>query len=117
MKARISLVLAAASILAVAAVQAKPLSRIIAEMGLSPQDFEVLSEASNSLLSSGAPTVGQERAWTNDATGSKGTVRISAVQGDCVSLLHSVEPGGDEPSRQARTRRCKDANGNWLLAP
>ncbi len=116
MKARISLVLAAV-VLTVGAVQAKPLSRIIAEMGLSPQDFEVLSAASTALLTSGAPAVGQERAWTNDATGSKGTVRIAAVQGNCVSLQHSVEPGGDEQNRQIRTRRCKDASGNWLLTP
>lgn len=117
MTARISLVLAALSILAAGAVQAKPLSRIIAEMGLTPQDFEIVSATSNAILTGGTPSVGQERAWTNDATGSTGTVRVGAVQGDCVTLQHSVQPGGAEQSRQVSTRRCKDANGNWLLAP
>lgn len=97
--------------------QAKPISRIIAEMGLSPADFEVLSATSNALLSSGSPSVGQERAWLNQDTGSKGTIRVHSVQNNCVILQHVVQPEGAEQARDIRTRRCRTADGNWILAP
>ncbi|KIC41230.1 hypothetical protein RA27_11410 [Ruegeria sp. ANG-R] len=97
--------------------QAKPLSRIIAEMGLSPADFEVLSATSNALLSTGSPAVGQERAWLNQDTGSKGTIRVQSIQGNCVILQHVVQPAGAEQARDIRTRRCRTADGNWILTP
>ncbi len=97
--------------------QAKPLSRIIAEMGLSPADFEVLNDTSNALLSSGSPSVGQERAWLNQATGSKGTIRVQSVQDNCVILQHVVQPEGAAQARDIRTRRCRTADGNWILTP
>ncbi len=118
MKARISVVLAAALAFAAGgAVQAKSISRIIAEMGLSPADFEVVSATSNGLLNAGTPSVGAERAWVNEDTGSNGTVRIQSVQGNCVVLQHVVQPEGTGNTRDIRTRRCKSADGNWLLAP
>ncbi|WP_299943600.1 hypothetical protein [uncultured Ruegeria sp.] len=97
--------------------QAKSLSRIIAEMGLSPADFEVLSATSNALLSSGSPSVGQERAWLNQETGSKGTIRVQSVQDNCVILQHVVQPEGAEQARDIRTRRCMTADGKWILTP
>ncbi len=98
-------------------VEAKPLSRIIAEMGLSPADFEVVNAASNALLTSGTPSVGQERSWKNNDTGSKGTIRVRSVQGNCVGLQHVIQPEGGDQSREIRTRRCNDGNGNWILTP
>ncbi len=97
--------------------QAKPLSRIIAEMGLSPADFEVVNATSNALLSSGSPSIGQERAWLNQDTGSKGTIRVQSIQDNCVILQHVVQPEGAEQARDIRTRRCRTADGNWILAP
>lgn len=118
MKARISFVLAVVSAMGLAvAAQAKPLSRIIAEMGLTPADFEVVNAASNALLSGGTPGRGQEQAWVNEDTGSKGTIRVQSVEGNCVVLQHLVQPEGAEEARDIRTRRCKDASGNWILAP
>ncbi|MDA7967251.1 hypothetical protein [Ruegeria sp.] len=118
MKARnIFTLLTLAAIATAGAVQAKSLSRIIAEMGLSPADFEVVSATSNAMLSSGTPSVGQERSWVNEDTGSKGTIRVRAVEGNCVSLQHFVQPAGAEETREIRTRRCKDASGNWILTP
>lgn len=99
------------------AVEAKPLSRIIAEMGLSPADFEVVNAASNALLTSGTPSVGQERSWKNDDTGSKGTIRVQSVKENCVGLQHVIQPDGGDQSREIRTRRCNDGNGNWILTP
>lgn len=118
MKARkIFTLLTLAAFATAGAVQAKSLSRIIAEMGLSPADFEVVSATSNAMLSGGMPSVGQERNWINEETGSKGTIRVQAVQGNCVNLQHFVQPAGAEETREIRTRRCKDASGNWILTP
>ncbi len=118
MKARIFLALVALSIVGFAGVaQSKPLSRIIAEMGLTPADFEVVTQTSDALLNSGTPSAGQERSWMNEETGSKGIVRVRDVQGNCVNLQHFVQPEGSDQTREVRTRRCKDASGNWLLTP
>ncbi|WP_298849822.1 hypothetical protein [uncultured Ruegeria sp.] len=118
MKAKILTAIAACGVLLMTNVaEAKPLSRIIAEMGLSPADFEVVNAASNALLTSGTPSVGQKQSWKNDDTGSKGTIRVRNVQGSCVSLQHVIQPDGGDQSREIRTRRCNDGNGNWILTP
>lgn len=96
---------------------AKPLSRIIAEMGLSPADYEVLSATTSEMLSGGAPGVGQERNWFNETTGTKGTVRVRDVQGNCVHFQHFVQPADAAPNPEIRTRQCQDASGNWILTP
>ena len=118
MKAWISAALITAVTLGLSgAVQAKPLSRIISEMGLTPADFEVLSATSDAMFASGAPSAGQEREWINEDTGSKGTIRVLGTQDNCVDLQHFVRPAGADQTRQVRTRRCRDASGNWVLAP
>lgn len=118
MKARFSFALVFLSVAGfVGTAHSQSISRIIADLGLSPADFEILSATSNSLLSGGVPSVGQERSWVNDATGSKGTVRVNGVQGNCVRFQHFIQPEGADQTREIRTRRCKDANGNWLLTP
>lgn len=99
------------------AAQAKPLSRIISEMGLSPADFEVVNAVANQLLSGGTPSVGQEESWLNEDTGSKGTIRVRDVRDNCVHLQHFIQPEGQETTREVRTRRCRDASGNWILTP
>ncbi len=98
------------------AADAKPLSRIISEMGLTPADFEVVNATADQLLT-GSARAGDERSWVNDATGSKGTIRVRDVRGNCVHLQHFIQPEGAESSREVRTRRCKDASGNWILTP
>ncbi|MEX0365929.1 MAG: hypothetical protein AB3N22_07660 [Ruegeria sp.] len=118
MKRLITAVLAASALAGAAVVaEAKPLSRIIAEMGLSPADFELVNAASNSLFADGAPSAGQEAEWQNEATGAKGTVRVREMRDNCAHLQHFILPKGAEASNQVRTRRCRDASGNWVLTP
>lgn len=99
------------------AAEAQPLSRIIARMGLSPADFAVVDATVNSLLNSGTVSVGQMRSWTNEQTGSSGTVRVNGVRDNCVRLQHVFQAGNSNNSREVRTRRCRDQNGNWILTP
>ncbi|WP_170399210.1 hypothetical protein [Ruegeria arenilitoris] len=118
MKAWISSTLVAVVVLAaIPTVQAKPLSRIIAEMGLTPADFEVVNTAADAMLSGATPRVGEESSWVNDATGSKGTIRVRDVRDNCVHLQHFIRPEGSDQTREVRTRRCRDAGGNWILTP
>ncbi|MES0825928.1 hypothetical protein [Ruegeria sp. SCP11] len=118
MKAWISSTVMTVALLGMAAgVEAKSISRIIAEMGLSPADFEVLSATSAAMLAGSTPRVGEESTWVNDATGSKGTIRVRDVRDNCVHLQHFIQPEGAEQSREVRTRRCRDAGGNWILTP
>ena len=118
MRAWIPQILAAALLIGAGSfVQAKPLSRIIAEMGLSPEDYNVLNATTNAMLADGAPSVGTERDWSNSETGSKGTVRVREVRDNCVHLQHFIVPAGAEQSREVRTRNCRDAGGNWILTP
>ncbi|TMV07659.1 hypothetical protein FGK63_09325 [Ruegeria sediminis] len=97
--------------------QAKPLSRMVAELGLSPADFEMQNAAAASLFAKGRPLVGQEASWSNPDTGSKGTVRVREMQEDCAHLQHFVVSGKTGQTREIRTRRCLDAGGNWILTP
>jgi len=118
MKTWIFTILATALILGTTPrVQAQSISRIIADMGLSPADFEVLNATSAAMLASGSPRVGEESTWVNDATGSRGTIRIRDVRDNCVHLQHFIQAAGATNSREIRTRRCRDANGNWILTP
>lgn len=97
--------------------QAKPLSRIIAEMGLTPEDFEVVNATADQMLASGSISAGEESSWVNEATGSKGTIRVRDIRDNCVHLQHFILPEGSDQSREVRTRRCRDADGNWILTP
>ena len=97
--------------------QAKSLSRMVAELGLSPADFEIMGTAANSLFAGGRPSTGQEVAWANDDTGAKGTVRVREMRDNCAQLQYVFTPGGADASREIRTRRCLDANGKWVLTP
>ncbi|WP_170761629.1 hypothetical protein [Ruegeria lacuscaerulensis] len=118
MKAWISSTLVAVAVLGAAvASQAKPLSRIIAEMGLSPEDFNVVNVTADAMLAGGAPQVGTESTWANEATGSMGTIRVREVRDNCVHLQHFIQPEGSDQTREVRTRRCRDASGNWILTP
>lgn len=98
-------------------VQAKPLSRIIREIGLTPDDYKVMQATVDQLFANGVPAVGRQLSWNNPETASKGTVKLRARQGSCVYLQHFVFPKGAPQSREIRTRWCQDANGTWLLTP
>ncbi|WP_037311988.1 hypothetical protein [Ruegeria halocynthiae] len=118
MKAWISSTVVAAALLGLAAVtQAKPLSRIIAETGLSPADFNIVAATADAMLAGGTPQVGTESTWHSDETGSKGTIRVGEVRDNCVQLQHFIQPAGADETREIRTRRCRDAAGNWVLTP
>ena len=98
-------------------VQAKPLSRIIREIGLTPDDYEVMQTTVDQLFANGVPSVGRQLSWNNPDSGSKGTVKLRARRDSCVYLQHFVFPQGAPQSREIRTRWCQDANGTWLLTP
>lgn len=100
-----------------AAADAKPLSRIIAEIGLSPEDFQLMGAASRQLVVDDRPVVGREATWENAGTDSRGAVRVDAVQGECAVLHHTIHPAGAAQAKLIGTRLCKGADGGWMLTP
>lgn len=96
---------------------AKTLARLIGDIGLSPADHTLLSAAADSLFLGNPPTAGDRQSWTNPDTGSNGSVQVEEVRDNCAIIRHEIVPGGDRPRREIRTRRCRNAEGKWLLAP
>lgn len=97
-----------------ALVSAQNLTNMIANAGLSPEDFSVMSTAAQDLYVKTQPVAGANTAWENPKTKSYGTVTIETVSNGCVALLHRVHPKGADRAREIRNRRCQDASGAWL---
>jgi len=98
-------------------VSAKPLSRIIRDIGLTPDDFTMLSAAGQSLYVTSTPRPGKVVTWSNPESKSHGTAKLAAMRDNCAYLQHFVFPKGAEKSREIRTRWCRNADGKWLLHP
>lgn len=96
---------------------AQTISRIIADTGLSPDDFSLMSEAGRQLYDVAAPRVGREKTWSNPDTGSHGVAHLAALQQGCASLQNVFYPKGAAQGREFRTRFCKTAEGKWVLQP
>lgn len=99
------------------AADAKPLGRILAETGLSSEDFDLMGQYAAGLYERGSPKIGASRKWTNVESGASGTVTLGAVTGNCVSLRHEATAGGKDKPVLIHTRRCKNADGIWVLQP
>jgi len=98
-------------------VLAKPLSEIIRNTGLTPDDFAIMKETAQSLFVTSTPSVGREKTWSNPDSKSQGTVRLMSVQGNCVVVRHSYQAKGSDKTGQISNRQCKTADGKWVLEP
>ena len=112
-------ILSACAILVVVSggADAKSLSRILAETGLSSEDFDMMGQYAAKLYEHGAPRAGSKAQWSNDNSGAVGTVTLDVVRGNCVSLRHEATAGGKDKPVLIHTRRCKNADGIWVLQP
>lgn len=98
-------------------VSAKSMSRIIRDLGLTPDDFSMMSATAKSLYATPSPHPGKTAAWTNPDSKSHGKVKLESFRSNCAVLHHTFFPKGGEQSREIRNRFCKTADGNWLLQP
>lgn len=105
---------AAAAALATAPAAANPLSRILAQSGLTPQDTNIMRQAEQSLLAGGQGSSGGVAKWANPDSGAQGEVRISGKQGDCLLLQHKALPKNAAGPKQLRRKFCP-SGGGWLL--
>ncbi|MFT7593786.1 MAG: hypothetical protein ACI8R4_001102 [Paracoccaceae bacterium] len=103
--------------LGASALTAKPLSKIIREIGLTPDDYAMLSASGQSLYDTSSPRPGKVVSWTNPDSASHGTARLAAMRDNCAFVQHMVFPKGAAKSREIRTRVCQDASGKWVLQP
>lgn len=109
--------LAATIALAATGVQSQTLSKMIADTGMSPDDFTMMEAAARGLYAERAPRAGASADWSNPDSGTHGHVVLSAVDGDCVTIRHQVNVKGAAEARKLSARRCRDDQGKWLLQP
>lgn len=96
---------------------AKSLSRILAETGLSPVDFDMVQASAKTLYDTPNPQKGKEASWTNPQSGAHGTALLTTVRGKCTYILHKVYVKDATDPRELRTEYCQNAAGEWLLQP
>jgi surface antigen len=112
------LIFAAALALTATSVTAQPLSRMLANSGLSPEDFDVMGNYAATLYERGTPRAGSKASWKNAESGASGTVTLEKFEGNCASLLHEAQSARDNARPvQIRTRRCKNTDGVWVMTP
>lgn len=104
---------AAALILSVGLAEAKPLSRMLAQSGLAPEDITMMTAAADTLFA-GAPQPGAREDWQNTESGSRGNVQILSVGDGCAVLRHQFRPGGADRTQQVQNQRCRNAQGQWV---
>jgi hypothetical protein len=100
-----------------AAVSATPLSKMMKDSGLTPQDFELLGAAESTLYDNKTPAVGASQSWKNPDSLSFGTVKVEKVEQSCIILRHDTHPKGAEASFGFNKRMCKSTDGRWLITP
>lgn len=112
------LICAIAAALMATSVSAQPLSRMLASSGLTPEDFDMMGNYAATLYERGSPQAGARAQWANAETGAKGTVTLEKFEGNCASLLHEAQSANaNARAVQIRTRRCKNADGVWVMTP
>lgn len=100
-----------------AAAPAQTISRIIAHLGLSPEDFERMGAAAQGLYDVPAPKVGSSADWSNPDTASHGRVILTGLEGACANLRHETYARGSATMRDIRLRLCRNDQGKWVLQP
>lgn len=97
--------------------QAKSLSRIIADAGLTPEDHAIMRDTARSLYTAANPPVGRILSWRNPESGSHGKVRLAGMRGNCAFIQHFAYAAGQTTPYEIRNQRCKSDDGRWLLVP
>ena len=98
-------------------VSANSMSRIIRDLGLTPDDFSMMSASAKPLYDTPSPHPGKVASWTNPDSKSHGKVRLESFRNNCAVLHHVFFPAGGDQSKEIRNRFCKATDGNWLLQP
>ena len=94
---------------------AKSMAKIMADSGLSPEDFEIMGQQAATLYTVASPRKGATTQWKNDATRSYGTVILMGMPKNCAVLRHLIYTKGAKKAREFRLRRCKTSDGSWIL--
>ncbi|MDK3072306.1 hypothetical protein QO034_04210 [Sedimentitalea sp. JM2-8] len=96
---------------------AKSLSRIIADFGVSPQDFDLMWKTESTLYETASPTPGKTARWENPQSGSKGSVTLEKMQGNCAYLHHVIHAKDRKNPLELRNRMCRSPDGRWRVTP
>lgn len=97
-------------------VAAKPLSRILRDSGLSPEDFDIMLATARSLYDTPIPQPGKSVSWSNPESGAHGLVKLASVRKNCAYIQHFTYAPGAKAAREIRTPYCRAEDGRWLLS-
>ncbi|WP_323776239.1 hypothetical protein [Leisingera sp.] len=100
--------------LAAAPAAANPLSRMLANSGLTPQDTNIMRKAEKSLLAEAQGGTGKRSEWANPDSGAHGEVRVAGKEGACLLLQHRAFLKDSQDPKQLRRKFCP-SGADWLL--
>lgn len=111
-----ALLFAATFSLGAVPLNAKPLSRMLAQSPFQPGDFDVMRAAEMALYDTAGVKAGSSVKWSNPETSAHGRVKVTGRSGNCLALGHVAYPGGATQAKQIARKFCKSSDGKWLLA-
>lgn len=85
---------------------------------MTPEDIKLAETTAHNLYARSGVRAGQKASWKNDISGAHGTTEIMKVDngGACVTFRQSTKPKS-QPLRFYVMRRCRNAEGVWVMAP
>lgn len=91
---------------------------MFSKSGLTPEDVEAAQAAAASLYTKSGVKKGETAEWSNASSGASGRVEVTHVDSSksCVVVQHATLAKGQQSSRVSY-RRCRDAQGAWVLTP
>jgi surface antigen len=88
-------------------------------VSLSSTDFDLLGASINKLNKDPKLAVGAEDQWSNPATGSHGTSKVTRIYASghmpCHVMHHEVSVQGQTPARGYDLTWCRAPNGQWKV--
>lgn len=98
-----------------APLSAQGFSQKLARTGLTQADVDIMVAEGSALYRSGNATVGADTVWQNADTGAYGLAKITAVDGDCVTIAYRFRTSRQTTLQTVDIRRCL-VDGRWLLS-
>ena len=110
------IVLVATFALGASAAHAQRMLELIDDLGITGDDYRTMQEEARQLYTAESPQAGDERDWTNPETGTRGTVELTAFDGTCATIAHSIKSGETHEVHRFTMRRCRNPDGRWLVS-
>jgi hypothetical protein len=103
-----------------ATAQINPFRSNRSQAPLSETDLDLMGNSINQLNRKPHVEVGAEESWSNPATGSYGSSKVTGIfeqaKRPCHALHHEFFPQGSTPPTTYDLKWCRISNGQWKIA-